>query len=218
MHHIPNNLPHPQQQQRTSVPPMGSIHHQNQNSFGGFGVNNNNNTNSDFFPSPVNQQPNQMGTNNPSIHSYADYRSSSGLSSNNTHSSMYSPLTNTSNPVVPQTRTFDEFGLAPLATNSSNPYARSGGPSFRNEEPHYGSFGHQNQIEPTPQTSWRGSSRGGNNVRGRGGVANAFQSNKQPGATFSYSSNSNNNNNKNNSFSIRGRGAGRNARNFGSRR
>jgi len=195
---------------------MGQMIHQNQNSFGGFGANNSDNTNSSFFSSPGNQQPTKMGANSPSIRSYADYRSSSGLPAGNIHSSIYPPLTNTQNPVAPQSRTFDGFGPSSLAHNSSNPYGRSGGPSFGNEEPRYGNFGHQNSMEQSPQASWRGSSRGGNNVRGRGGGGGGhFQAtNKQPGSTFSYSSN---NNNKNNS-QMRGRGAGRNARNFGSRR
>jgi hypothetical protein len=194
---------------------MSQIRHQNQNSFGGFGVNNNNNTNSSFFPSHGNQQPNQIPANSPSVRSYADYRASSGLPAGNTHSLMYPPLTNTQNSIVPQSRTFDEFGLTSLAQVPSNPYGRPGGPSFGNEEPRYGNFGHQNQMKQSPQASRRGPSRGGNNVHGRGG--GHFQStNKPPGSTFSFSNNNNNNNNNNSS--IRGRGAGRNARNFGSRR
>jgi len=199
------------------MPPMGQIRHQNQTSFGGFGVNNSNNTSAPFFSSPGNQQPNQMPTNSPSVRSYADYRTSSGLPAGNTHSSVYPSITNTQNSVIPQPRTFDEFGLAPLAQAPSNPYGRSGGLSFGNEEPRYGNFGHQNQMKESPQASRRGPSRGGNSVRGRGGGSGGhFQStNKPPGSTFSFSSSSNNNNNNS---SMRGRGAGRNTRNFGSRR
>ena len=212
IHHTSNNVPRP-----PSMPLMGSIHHQNQNSsFGGFGVNNNNNNNnnnSPFFSSPVNQQLNPIGTNSSSIRSHADYRSSAGLPNHNSHPSMYPPRTNTQNPVIPQTRTFDEFGVGPPAQSSSSPYGRSGGAPFRNEEAHYDNFAHRNPMQPAAQTSWRGSSRGGNNVRGRGGGATGSSpTDKRPGATFSYSSNTN----KNNSFSMRGRGAGRNARNFGS--
>jgi hypothetical protein len=214
MHHVPNNLQRPQQQQQPpSMPPMVPIHHQNQNSFGGFGVNNSSNTNSSFFPFSANQQPNQMGVNNPPVRSYADYRASSALPAGNIHPSMYPTLTNTQNPVVPQSRTFDEFGLSSLAQGSSNPYGQLGRLSFGNEEPRHGNFGHQNQMGQPPQASWRGSPRGGSNVRGRSGGGRFQTTNKQPGSTFSYSSS----NNKNNS-PIRGRGAGRNARNFGSRR
>jgi hypothetical protein len=203
---------------------MGQTH-QNQPSFGAFGINNNNNnnnnTNSPFFSSPINQQQNQMGSNGPPTRPYTDYRAPSNLPTNNTHSSMYPPLSNTQNPVVPQSRTFDEFSLSPLAHGSSNPYGQSGRSSFSNEEPRYNNFGHQNQMEQTSQAPWRGSSRGGNNVRGRDAGAGAggghFQSmNKQPGSTFSYSSSSNNNN-RNNS-PMRGRGASRNVRNFSNRR
>jgi hypothetical protein len=204
---------------------MSQVHPQNQRPFGTFGVNNNNtnnnNTNSPFFPPPGNQQQNQMGANGPSVRSYADYRASSSLPTNNTHSSMYPPLQNTQNPMVPQSRTFDEFGLSTLTHGSSNPYGQSGRPPFANEEPRYNNFGHQNQMEQSPQAPWHGSSRGGNNVRGRGrgrgGVGGGhFQPmNKQPGSTFSYSST--NNNNHNNS-PMRGRGVGQNVRNFSNRR
>ncbi len=207
-----NNLPHSQRVAPPSMPLMGQLHHQNQNSYAGFGGNNSNHTNASFFPPSNNQQPNQITPNSSSIRSYADYRTSSGLPPSNAHSSMYAPPLNPHNPVAPPSRTFDEFGLSPFAHGASNPYDRPREPAFSNEEPHYGNFGHQNQLEQSPQTSWRGSSRGrNNNVRGRG--AGSFQSSKQPGSTFSYSSSSNNN-----SPSARGRGAGRNARNFGSRR
>jgi hypothetical protein len=193
--------------QQTPRLPMGQVHHQNQNSFGAFGVNNSNNTNSSFFPSSRDQQQNQMGTNGPPIHSYADYRASSGLPTANSHSSLYPPLANTQNSVAPQTRTFDEFGLSAFANKPSNSFGRSSGSSFGNEEPRSGAFGHHNQMEQAP---WRGSSNGVNNVRGRGGQ---FQSaNKQPASTFSYRSSNNNN------TPMRGRGVSRNARNFGSRR
>jgi hypothetical protein len=201
IHHVANSLQRPQ-------PP--SQQQQQQNSFVAFGVNNNNNnqnnsnnnTNSPFFPSAGNQQPNQMWNNNPPIRSYADYRASSGLSTGNAHSTMYPPLSNTQNPVAQQTRTFDEFNLAPLAQNS---YGQSSTPSFGNEETRYGNFGRQNQVEQAP---WRGSPRGTNNNRGRGGHVQSM--NKQAGSTFSFSSSNNS--------PMRGRGAGRNVRNFGSRR
>ena len=152
---------------------MNQVHHQNQPSFGAFGINNNNNnnTNSPFFSSSVNQQQqNQMGGNGPPMRSCNDYRTPSNLpnNNNNTHSSMYPPLTNTQNPVAQQSRTFDEFGLSSLANGSTNPYGQSGRPPFGNEEPHYNNFGHQNQMEQTSQAPWHGSSRGENNVRGRG--------------------------------------------------
>jgi hypothetical protein len=195
---------------------MGQIQHQHPNSFGAFGVNNSNNTNSPFFPSSVNQPPNQMVTNSPSIRSYADYRASSVLPPSNAPPPMYPPFTNTQNPALPrQSRTFNEFGLSSSSTHGpSNPHGRSGGPPFSNEATRYGNFEHQSQMEQSPQTSWRGPSRGANNVRGRGrgGGGGHFQSaNKQPGSTFSFSSSKNNS-------SMRGRGAGRNTRNFGSRR
>ncbi|CAF3359818.1 unnamed protein product [Rotaria sp. Silwood1] len=216
IHHVANNLQRSQHQQSTA-PIMSQSHYQNQNSLGAFGVNNNsNNTNPSYFLSAGNQQQNQMGTNAPPIRSYADYRASSGPSTGNASSTMYPPFTNTQNPVAPQSHTFDEYGQTSLGHSSSNTYGRSGGPSFGNEEPRYGNFGHHNQMEQSAQAPWRGSSRGGNNNRGRGHGASHFQSmNKQPGSTFSYSSSNNNNNNNS---SMRGRGANRNVRNFGNRR
>lgn len=209
MHHIPNNHQPPPQQQR---PPMSLMQHQN--SFGDYGArpnnNNNNDNNSSYFRSPNHQQSNPMRPpNGPSIHSYTDYRSSSALPNNHTPSPMYSPLMNSPNPIVPQARTFDEFNLAPLAHNPANSLGRLNGPPFRNDEGHYGNFGQQSPMEHNSHSSWRGTSRGGNNTRGRG----SFQPTKQASATFSYSSH-----NKNNASPMRGRGAGRNTRNFGSGR
>ena len=208
MHHIPNNHPPPPQQQR---PPMSLMQHQN--SFGDYGSrpnNNNNNNNSSYFQSPNHQQSNLMRPpNGPSTHSYTDYRTSSVLPNNNTPSPRYSSLLNSPNPIVPQARTFDEFNLGSLAHNPSNSHGRLNGPTFRNDEGHYGNFGQQSPMEHNSHSSWRGTSRDGNNTRGRG----SFQPNKQASATFSYSSH-----NKNNAPPVRGRGAGQNTRNFGSGR
>lgn len=211
MHPMPNNFQPSPQQQRSSMGPM-----QHQNSFGDYASrpnNNNNNNNSSYFSSSNHQQSNSMGPpNGPSVRSYGDYRSSSALPNNNPPSSMYSPLLNNPNPIVPQTRTFDEFNLTSLAHNPPlNSHGRFNGPPFRNDEGHYGHFGQQSSMEHNSHSSWHGTSRGGNNnTRGRG----SFQPNKQASATFSYSSQ-----NKNNAPPMRGgRGAGRNARNFGSGR
>ncbi|CAF4993514.1 unnamed protein product, partial [Rotaria magnacalcarata] len=75
---------------------------------------------------------------------------------------------------------FNDFNHSSLAhNNSSNTYGR---PSFGNEEPRYGNFGHQNKMQQSSQAPWRGSSRGGSNVRGgRGQATDQFQAkNKQP--------------------------------------
>lgn len=171
----------------------------------GYGNNTNKTSNPPFFSGI--QQPTPMGNNGPPIRSYADYRSSSGPSLMNAPPSMYPPLGNTQNPVIPQSRTFNDY--------SSNNYDRSMRAPFGNEEPHYNTFGNQNQMEQSSQAPWRGSSRGGNNVRGRGQGTSQYQPmNKQPAATFSYNSSSNNTNNT----SMRGRGVRRNAPSFGSRR
>lgn len=214
MHHIPNNYPSPAPPAQQQRPPMGPMQHQNAfNDYGGRNNNNNNTINSSYFPpSSHHRQANSMGANGTSVRSYADYQSSSTLANNNTPSPMYSPLLNNPNPVVPQTRTYDEFGLAPLAHSSSNSHGRLGGPPFRNDEGHFGNTRHQPSMDTASYSSWRGTSRDGNNnnTRGRGG---SFQSNKQPGATFSYSSQS-----KNNGSPMRGRGAPAAGRNFGSGR
>ncbi|CAF1539825.1 unnamed protein product [Rotaria magnacalcarata] len=215
IHQVANTIQRSQHHQ-SPAPIMSQTPYPNSNSLSGFGVNNSNNTKATYFPNSSAQQQTQMGNSGPPVRSYADYRASTGPSIANVSPSMYPPsLANTQNPVVSQSHAFNDFNHSSLAhNNSSNTYGR---PSFGNEEPRYGNFGHQNQMQQSSQAPWRGSSRGGSNVRGgRGQATDQFQAkNKQPGSTFSFSSS---NNNHNNNSSMRGRGAIGNARNFGSRR
>ena len=196
---------------------MTQEHYQNRGSFGAFGNNPDNNKHSPFFPSAGNQQQqSQMGSNDPPIRSYADYRASSRPPIVNTPLSMGPPFTNIPNPIGSQSRTFDELGHSPLMHSPSNTYGRPRESIYGSNELYYNNFRRQNEVESLMEPSWYESSRRGNCVRGRGHTSAHFQSsNKQAGASFSHSRVNKNNNNS----SMRGRNiAGRNTRNFGSRR